>query len=91
MKKEVCHKCHNEIDEFNENEYFGINWKVYCSLECFYEDDKKQPKPKAEDQKFFGKIASRIAKVAKRSQANKNDKRKNKVHKKKSKQKKRKR
>jgi hypothetical protein len=44
MKTEVhfCSYCKDEICEFNENEYFCINFKVYCSTWCYLESDKKK-------------------------------------------------
>lgn len=70
----ICHNCNSIINEFYDNEIYKINWKEYCSLGCFHEEDEKE---------------RRAAKISGGSQANKINKSKNKVHQEKSKQKKR--
>lgn len=102
MKVDTCHNCKDEIDEFNENEYFGINWKVYCSLGCFYEDDEKEKPTKEhremmglvnEAKKFLNKVKPKRQdyKTKNSSQTNKGNKRKNSLQSKRKKSKKRQR
>jgi hypothetical protein len=83
MKVDTCHNCKDEIDEFNENEYFGINSLVFCSLGCFYDNDKKE----------LNKIETRgqDSKIKNGSQTNQGNKRKNSLQSKRKKSKKRQR
>lgn len=102
LRDTICDNCRVIISEFYDTEYYGINYKQYCSLQCFYDDDKKEEPTKEhkkmmdkvnEAKKFLNKIKARRqdSKVQDRSQTNKSNNRKNKVHKKKSKQKTKKR
>lgn len=75
VNKDQCSFCKDIIDEFNENEFYGINFKTYCSLRCYYDEDKI-------------KTQRSDSKAKNSSQTNKTNKSKNRVHKKKSKQKK---
>ncbi len=76
MEKEQCIFCKDTIDAFNENEFYRINSKVYCSLGCFYDNQNKVKEKRP------------TLKAKKRTQTNKINKSKNRVHKKKPKQKK---
>lgn len=51
MSKDRCVFCKDTIDAFNENEFYRINSKVLCSLECFYNSDKIKPSKKKLKQK----------------------------------------
>lgn len=77
MKTDICHNCKDEIDEFNENEYFGINWHIYCGLTCFYEDYDKTQEKRSNNE------------IKNSSQTNKGNKRKNSLQSKRKKSKKR--
>jgi hypothetical protein len=79
MKSNTCHNCRDEIDEFNENEYYGINYKIYCGLACFEKDYDKDQEKRSNNE------------IKNNTQTNQSNKRKDKVYKKKSKQKKTKR
>ncbi len=76
MEKDRCSFCKDSIDVFNENEFYRINSKVLCSLDCYYGNEDKIKK---EGSDLEAKIYP---------QTNKVNKSKNRVHKKKSKQKK---
>jgi hypothetical protein len=79
MKHDTCYNCKDQIDAFNENEYYGINWHVYCGLGCFNEDYSKN-KAKRPD-----------SEIKNSSQADKGNKGKNSLQPKRKKSKKRKR
>jgi len=34
-KVEICSHCKDEICEFNENEHYRLNFKMYCSIHCY--------------------------------------------------------
>ena len=73
-KNVICFTCNSIIHESKGNEYFGINWKEYCSLGCYREDDEKE---------------RRAFKISSGPQTNKINKSKNQIQQKRSKQKKR--
>ncbi len=51
MKKDKCSFCKHLIDDFNENEYYMLNFKVYCSLKCYEDKIKKVPVKKVNKKK----------------------------------------
>jgi len=74
VEKDQCRLCQGIIG-LSGGEYFRINSHIYCSLGCFYDEDKI----KKEGSDLEAKI---------HPQTNKVNKSKNRVHKKKPKQKK---
>lgn len=52
---EVCYHCNSKIGEKYSNEFYRLNNKIYCSLNCFDDNMKKVPEKNIVTKKKKGK------------------------------------